>query len=282
MPAAPATVACYLGILYASGRVRGGSIRPYLGAIGSQHRRCGFVDPTDDPLVQSTRRGYRACDQARVGAPATRSGPLHARCALRALQLALSSEPPAHLQYWGLVALGFLLCSRPTAVRLLERDDVDVQLHAITLQMRIFKGSETGVVPRVAIRIPIPAVPGPAHDPVYRLVARLVAATSPAAPRLFPHATAASVHASVQQLVSSEAPPRGTKYTPRSLRSGGISAAYAEGVGLPAIMRLSNHASATTVHRYYLDALLPASEAGRTFFRRFLSAGAANRGGGSA
>jgi hypothetical protein len=46
-----------------------------------------------------------------------------------------------------------------------------------------------------------------------------------------------------------ETPPRGSEYTPRSLRSEGISAAYAEGVVLPAIMRLSNHASTMTVHR---------------------------------
>jgi integrase len=98
----------------------------------------------------------------------------------------------------------------------------------------------------------------------------------------FPHATAASLIAAMQRLVIDETPPLGSKCTPRSLRGGGISAAYAGGFGLPAIMRLSNHASATTVHRYYLDALLPASEAGRTLFRRFLAAGAATRGGGSA
>jgi hypothetical protein len=115
-------------------------------------------------LRPSTRRS--SCDTQWPTASKVRAS----RAATRAQQ----RDSSAFLQYWGLVALGFLLCSRPTAVCLLDRDDIDVQLHAITLQKRTFKGSETGAVPRVAIRIPIPVVPGPAHDPVYRLVTRLV------------------------------------------------------------------------------------------------------------
>jgi hypothetical protein len=229
----------------------------------------GIATPS---LRPSTRRS--SCDTQWPTSSAVR--------AVRALQLALSSEAAARLQYWGLVALGFVLCSRPTAVRLLERDDIDVQLHDIAMQMRTLKDSETSTVARVAFRIPIQAVPGPTHDPIYRLLARLVAATSLVAPQLFPKATASSIHAAIHQLVIGETQTNGSKYNPRSLRSGGISVAYAKGVGIPAIVWLYNHASTTTVHMYYLDALLPASEACCTFFRRFLAADNASRGGGSA
>jgi hypothetical protein len=150
LPSSPATVAFYLGTLYASGRVRGGSILPYLAAMGIQHCRCGFADPTHDPLFHCTRSGYRACDQARVGAPATRSLPLPARCVLRAARAATRAQQRdgSASAILGSRRARVLLCSRLTAVRLLERDDIDVELHAITLQMRTFKGSEIGAVPR--------------------------------------------------------------------------------------------------------------------------------------
>lgn len=279
LPTTPATVTCYLGAIYASGRVRGGSIRPYIAAIGSQHRRCGFSDPTKDPLVRAARQGYRSSDLARAGGPPTRSAPLPARCALRALQSALDSRSPERLQYWGLMALGFLLCSRPTSVRLLECEDVDIRSDCVTLQMRQFKGGESGSIPRIAVRIPTPMNPTP--DPISLLFRRLLEASSPNEPRLFPQATAGTMASGLSELVSREVPPRGTSYTPRSLRSGGMSAANAIGVPLPSIMRLSHHTCTQTVHRHYLDALLPACSAGRIFFQRFLPTTAVTRPGGS-
>jgi hypothetical protein len=53
------------------------------------------------------------------------------------------------------------------------------------------------------------------------------------------------------------------RYTPRSLRSGGITAAYAVSVLLERIMRLKNHASASVVMRHYLDPLVPPTPAAR-------------------
>jgi hypothetical protein len=54
------------------------------------------------------------------------------------------------------------------------------------------------------------------------------------------------------------------------LRSGGITAAYAVGVPLERIMRLSNHASLAVVMRHYLDPLVPPTPAARVFFQRFV------------
>lgn len=51
LPANPELICCYLGYLLT---VRGRSIRPYVAAIGSQHRRHGLQDPTKHPLVMST------------------------------------------------------------------------------------------------------------------------------------------------------------------------------------------------------------------------------------
>jgi hypothetical protein len=71
--------------------------------------------------------------------------------------------------------------------------------------------------------------------------------------------------------VSAVAHP-GSRYTPRSLRSGGIKAAYTVGVPLERIMRVSNHASAAVVLRHYLEPLLPLTPAARVFFDRFIPA----------
>jgi hypothetical protein len=54
---------------------------------------------------------------------------------------------------------------------------------------------------------------------------------------------------------------RPAHYTARSLRSGGISAAYAAGVPLERIMRVSNHASTAVVLRHDLDPLMPQTPA---------------------
>lgn len=124
LPATPVTVACYVGHLYGKGTMRGGSLRPYLAAIGSQHRRFGLPDPVTDPMVAATGQGYVANDAARSGGPPRRVAPLPAPCALHALQLALRAVDAKEIQRWGLVALGFLVCSRPTSIRVIRRCDL--------------------------------------------------------------------------------------------------------------------------------------------------------------
>jgi hypothetical protein len=62
----------------------------------------------------------------------------------------------------------------------------------------------------------------------------------------------------------------GTAFSGRSLRSGGITAAYAHGLPLARIMAISGHRVASTVHLHYLDALVPPSSSAARFFDRFL------------
>lgn len=275
LPASPATIACYLGFLYDKGTVRGGSIRPYIAAVGAQHRRCGLPDPTSDPLVSSTKRGFVACDAARTHGAPRRSAALPAFIALRALHRALRSTTVDGLRRWGMLALGFLLCSRPTALRNIQRADVQLGAAEITVQLRVFKYGESGSAPRVALRIPVSST---GNDLIASLFTRLCRASRGPTSYLFAgiHALplpASTLGASMLALVSRFPPPAGTKWTARSLRSGGISAAYASGVDLPVIMRLSNHTSADVVHKHYLDALVPPSAAARVFFSRFTAAG---------
>lgn len=270
LPAAPATVACYVGHLFGQGTVRGGSIRPYVAAIAAQHRRSGFSDPTQDPLVTSTRRGYLANDAARSAGPPMRSAPLPAACAEQALMRALAASSRRDMQRWGVVALGFLLCARPTSLRMLRGGDVQFRDCEVTIQMVHFKYGESGSAPRIALRIPV----SPPADPVYRLLRALSVAAGPhgylfTAPRGSAPMSAAALRSSLGALVKGRPPPAGTKFTARSLRSGGISAAYSAGVRLEVIMRLSNHTSAEVVHKHYLDALLPVSASARLFFGRF-------------
>lgn len=57
--------------------------------------------------------------------------------------------------------------------------------------------------------------------------------------------------------------PVGLNFTPCSLCGGGISGAYAAGLPLELIMRLSNHSDIKVVQCYYLGAQTPASDEGR-------------------
>jgi hypothetical protein len=268
LPASPATVCAYLGSLFEGGRLRGSSIRPYIAAIGAQHRRLALFDPTSHSLVVLARRGFAAADaRRRTGAP-LRSAAYPAAAALSCLGSALRSGSSADLRYWGVVCLGFLLSARPASVLALTSDAVRLAPDAVYAELRVFKYGTSGFAPRVAIRIPT----ADESDPIRCLFRRLLAAFQGR-----PHAqwfvqrdllgaTAAGLRA-----VGAIAPP-GTHYTPRSLRSGGITAAYAAGVPLERIMRVSNHVSTAVVLRHYLDPLVAPTPAARVFFDRFLPA----------
>lgn len=172
-----------------------------------------------------------------------------------------------------MLSICFPVCSRPTASRYLKRADVELSAAQITLQLRFSKYSERGSAPRVALRVPV-APRGP--DLIRTLFTRLCRAADSSQSYLF--ACSSSLPLPASNLTSTlEAPvcsplspvalrpPAPNGHAPRSLRSGGISAAYAAGVSLPVIMRLSNHYSSAVVHKHYLDALAPPSAAGDVF-----------------
>ncbi len=121
LPAEPKTIVCYLGVLFEEGRVAGGSLRPYVAAVGSHHRRCGFSDPTATPIVRSARQGYRSMDASRRRGPPSRSAPFPAELAEQALKNCITATRAQDIQLWGLVTVGFLICARPTSVRNIRR-----------------------------------------------------------------------------------------------------------------------------------------------------------------
>lgn len=61
-------------------------------------------------------------------------------------------------------------------------------------------------------------------------------------------------------------PPKGMKFTPHSLRSGGLTAAYSVGFPLERIPRFSGHETDEIIFKHYIDVLTPTTSATRTFF----------------
>jgi hypothetical protein len=266
LPASPATVCAYLGSLFEGEGLRGSSIRLYIAVIGAQNRRPALSDPASHSLVVLARRGFSAADARRRTGALLRSAAYPAAAALSCVWSALRSGSSADLRFSGLVCLGFLMSARPASVLALTSDAVRLAPDAVYTELRLFKHGASGFAPRVALRIPT----ANESDSIRCHFRRLLAAFQGR-----PHAqwfvqrdllgaTAAGLRA-----VGAIA-PSGAQYTPRSLRSGGITAAYAAGVPLERIMRVSNHVSTTVVLRHYLDPLVALTPAARVFFDRFL------------
>jgi hypothetical protein len=267
LPASPATVCAYLGTLFDGGRLRGTSLRPYVASIGAQHRRLSLEDPTSHALVAMIRRGFAAADaRRRTGAP-PRSAAYPAHAALHCLATAIRAETSVTLRYWAAVAIGFLICARPASIAGLTPDAVRLSPDAVLVELRVFKYGTSGYAPRVSIYIPTSGEP----DPVRRLFCLLLADAARPGDPWFCSRDLSLAAADGLRAVAAIAPP-GTRYTPRSLRSGGITAAYAVGVPMERIMRVSNHASTAVVLRHYLDPLVPPTPAARVFFNRFVPA----------
>jgi hypothetical protein len=94
-----ATVCAYLGTMFEGLRLRGMSIRPYVAAIGTKHRRLALADPNLHTLVLISRRGFAAADaRRRTGAP-LHSDAYPAAAALHCLNAALSAPTSSQLQY---------------------------------------------------------------------------------------------------------------------------------------------------------------------------------------
>jgi hypothetical protein len=266
-PCPPATVCACLGTLFEGRRLRGTSIRPYNASIGTQHRRLALADPTSHTLVVMARRGFAAADaRRRTGAP-PRSAAYPAAAALHFLYAALRAPTSLRLRYWATVAVGFLISARPASVVGLTPDAVRLSSDAVLVEFRVFKYDTSGHNPRVSLYIPTWGE----SDPI-RWLFRLLLAAAPrsSSPWFCARDLSAAATAGLRS-VGAVAPP-GTCYTPRSLRSGGISAAYAVGVPMERIMRVRNQASTAVVLRHYLDPLMPPKPAARVFFGRFVPA----------
>jgi hypothetical protein len=224
-------------------------------------------DPTAHDLVKLTRRGFGAADARRRSGAPMRSAAFPAAAAAFCLGRALAVTDTPTLRYWAVVSVCFLISARPASVLALSPDAVRISSTAVMLELRIFKYEESGSSPRVSLVIPTTGD----DDPIRRLFLRLLACTpvSSAAAFWFNHHDLVATTAAGLRGVAARPIP-GARFTPCSLRSGGITAAYAVGVPLERIMRLSNHASAAVAMRHYLDPLVPPTPAARVFFQRFV------------
>lgn len=81
LPPTYSPVSGYLGYILDKGTMFGGSLRPYIGAVGNQHLRSGMKDPTKHPQVVATRQGYIAIDAAMTAGPPLQSSTLPSACA---------------------------------------------------------------------------------------------------------------------------------------------------------------------------------------------------------
>ncbi len=71
--------------------------------------------------------------------------------------------------YGGLVAVGFLICARPTSVRNIRCNDIALSHNEVQIQLTTYKYGTSGSAPRIALRIPLL---GPS-DPIRSLFSRL-------------------------------------------------------------------------------------------------------------
>lgn len=148
---------------------------------------------------------------------------------------------------------------------MLRRQDLHIASKDFTIRIFTLKYGKWGSAPRISLRRPFPTLP----DPVHKLQRKLKTSASGPIVYLFLRRsssapiTAAAFRASLHALVANVRPMYGTECTARSLRSEGVSAAYALRVRLETIIRLLNHTSSEVLHKNYPNTLFPATPAAR-------------------
>ena len=91
------------------------------------------------------KNGFRLKDAARRGGPLPKHAPLPASAAAKALCNALAASTTQGLQRYGLVAVRFLLFTRPTSLRHMSKTDVhvpetyaDIKLNILNMLKLVF------------------------------------------------------------------------------------------------------------------------------------------------
>jgi hypothetical protein len=209
LPASPATVSAYLGTLFDGGRFRGTSIRPYVAAIGAQHRLLALVDPTSHTLVDLARRGFSAADARRSTGATLRSAAYPAHAALYCLNALLAAASSSELRFWAAVPIGFLICTRPSSLAGLTPETVRLEPAAILVALRVFKCGTSGHTPRLSLYLPTEG----ASDPIHRLFGRLLADATYQEEPWFSLRDLSAAAAEGMRAFAAVAHP-GTRYTP--------------------------------------------------------------------
>ncbi len=144
LPAAPETVADYLGALWDDG-VKGASLSTYLYGIASHHRDCGLPDPSASSLVQRVLRGAMRLRGRGVQRKAAAE--------LDPLQKMLSEIPNDLVgkRDRALLSLGFAGAMRRSEIVALNVEDLEFTPSGMIVFLRRSKTDQLGVGEKIAI-----------------------------------------------------------------------------------------------------------------------------------
>jgi len=260
LPAAPATVVCYLGLVRELGTVAAWSLGNYLAPINTVHLSAGDESPTDDFLVRQAKRGYRRCHTAAVCARPERRAPFPAAAVNALLGMWPVAESSLRHKLAG-SALAYLLFNRPGAAAHMRAADVFPSRNGLEVQVPDCKMAVLKDGDRIAYTVPVAAGGWPA-DRVLRVIRAHwrahVTAGRPRNERLFaPAATVRPLAAGVvtrwmrdKMALSPVRAPLGTKWTGNSIRAGTASEAHAIGLRDALVKPLMGVSAVQTAYRY--------------------------------
>jgi len=280
LPAEPATVVRYLGLVRELGTVAARSLGNRLAPIKTVHLLAGYESPTDDYLVRQAKRGYRRCHTAAVGARPERRAPLPAAAVNAFLDLWPVADSSLRHKIAG-TALACLLFNRPGAASHMRAADVFPSRNGLEVQVPDYKMAVLKDGDRIAYTVPVAAGGWPA-DRVLRIIRAHwrahMTAGRPRNERLFaPAGTVRPLAARVVtrwmrdlMALSPVRAPLGTKWTGHSIRAGAASEAHAIGLRDALVQQLMGLSAVQTAYRYYIDATWAPSGAAWSWFGRYV------------
>jgi len=273
LPAAPATVVCYLGTLLRGGRISPASLQNYLSPINTRHFDVGLPRPAVGRLIHSARVGFARLHVGSVGALPLARRPLPAPVMWRIVELAYGEPDFGWRVRWAALVAGFLVARRTGEVLGLERGDVTVTAAGgLHVQVRLYKGAERRTrLSRLVFGVPPSrdALPDLPLFVLRLLIADLDARRAPPSRLLFAPPGAnrpptaddvtAWLLAALRRLDLS--PPPGVKWCSYSTRGGGATALHLCGLSPPAVAQMLGHNGndPRTALAHYIDLLAPRS-----------------------
>jgi site-specific recombinase XerD len=257
LPAAPETVAAYLGAH--AGTSKASTLGRRVAAIRYAHKLAGLALPTDAEGVKATMRGIRRTfGSARVRKAPAVAAKMHS-------MVATTPDKLSGLRDRALLLLGFAGAFRRSELVALDVADIAETETGLLVTIRRGKTDQEGAGRTIAIPR------GDVACPVKALRAWLEAAAIDAGPIFRPIDRAGTVRASrltcrsVANFVKAYAARAGldaSTFSGHSLRSGFLTSAAAKGASIFKMMDQSGHKSVDTLRGYVRDAELFKDHAG--------------------
>lgn len=174
LPAAPATVACYVGTLLRRGTIAPSSLGNYLTPINTRHAAAGLERSDVGRLMQPIRIGYaRLTAEADGALPHTRR-PLPAPVMWRVVELALATPDLAWRVRFAALVAAFVVARRTVEVLELELCDVSIRPDGgIHIEVRFYEGAERRFCLERLV-YDVPPTPDPRPDLPLRVFRRLL------------------------------------------------------------------------------------------------------------